>query len=501
MTKRDLVLSTEDGTHRLRLAALVALVLSTLALVVLGPAPTVAAPAERTAGRAAPTPPAPNVVLITVDDMRADDLSVMRHTKELLGQLELTEFISNHPLCCPARAQLLTGQLGQNNGVHHNNGAASWAGYKALRAKNNTFARWFRDGGYSTALIGKFVNGWTPAGQPRPGGWSRFMPLVDGADTPASDDAYSAYDYSYLQKATVTPAPAGLHTNDFVTRETRAWVDAAESRDARPFLVWASYLAPHTMTDAAGEFSPPTPAARHAGDLAGVVPTSEGKPSYEEPGGPETARALYQDAGGTPTAARRAGSAFTVRELNQARLESLLSVDQGVRRIMTTLERRGELDRTVVVFTSDNGHMLGEHRQMGKNTYYEEALRVPFLARGPGVGTGDSAKGSMIVDVAPSLAALAGVEITRAVDGRTDLLDITGGWTDQTGTLIQAGSLTRPWMWRGTRTSRWTYVRTRALGPVLFDRDRDPFQLENLAGTGLRTERRLADLTPLLKAD
>ncbi|QIK66493.1 sulfatase-like hydrolase/transferase [Nocardioides sp. HDW12B] len=467
-----------------------------LALAVLAPTPTVAAPAERDAesGRANPSAPAPNVVLITVDDMRADDVYVMTRTRELVGQLDLTDFISNHPLCCPARAQLLTGQFGQNNGVHHNNGGVSWAGYKALEAKNNTFARWFRDGGYATAMVGKFLNGYTPASQPRPGGWDRFTPLVG--------ESYSAYNYSYLQGTTEVPAPAKLHTNDFVTRETEAWVDAAEARDDQPFLIWSSYVAPHTMSNAAGGFRLPLPAGRHRGDLDGVVPTSEQKPSYEGPGGAERARAMYQDARVAPTSRERARAAApTVRELNQARLESLLSVDEGVERIIDTLRRRGELDRTIVVFTSDNGHMLGEHGQMGKNTYYEEALRVPFLARGPGVGTGDSAKGSMIVDIAPSLAALAGVRVTRAVDGRSDLFDTTGGWTDQTGTLIQAGSLKRPWMWRGTRTSQWTYVRTRSLGPLLYDRAEDPFQLKNLAGRGLPAEQRLADRTPGLNQD
>ncbi len=466
-----------------RLAVL--LVLAASALAVTPPAPTVALAAASQA---------PNVVLITVDDMRADDIYVMPRTKELLNQLDLTDFISNHPLCCPARAQLLTGQFGQNNGVHHNNGGASWAGYKALKAKNNTFARWFRDSGYATAMVGKFINGYKPATQPRPGGWTRFTPLVG--------DAYSAYNYSYLKGTTEAPAPANLHTNDFVTRETEAWVDAAESRDDQPFLIWSSYVAPHTMTNAAGGFRLPMPASRHRGDLDGVVPLSEQKPSYEGPGGAERARAMYQDAQVAPTTQQRARAAEpTVRALNQARLESLLSVDEGVGRIMAALERRGELDRTIVVFTSDNGHMLGEHGEMGKNIYYEEALRVPLLARGPGVGTGASAKGSMIVDIAPSLAALAGVKVTRAVDGRSDLFATAGGWSDQTGTLIQAGSLKRPWMWRGTRTSQWTYVRTRGLGPLLYDRVEDPFQLENLAGTGRSVEQRLADLTPSLQGD
>ncbi|QIK66494.1 sulfatase-like hydrolase/transferase [Nocardioides sp. HDW12B] len=464
-------------------------VLLVLALVVV--CALAAAPPAPTATAA---PPRPNVVLITVDDMRLDDLAVMPRTRELLGQLELTEFLSNHPVCCPARAQLLTGQLAQHNGVHHNDAATPWAGYKALRAKNTTFARWFQDAGYSTALVGKFMNGWKPRTSARPAGWSQFMPLVK--------NAYSPYLYSYLSGSAVKPAPEGLHTNDFVTSRTEARIKAAEGRDSQPFLIWSSYVAPHHMTVYPGGFGPPVPAERHRGDLAGVVPTSEAKPSYEEPTDRAQARAAYEDASSAPTAGQRARATEpSLREFNQARLESLLSVDEGVGRIVDALARRGELERTIIVFTSDNGFLLGEHGQMGKNSYYEESLRVPFLAAGPGVASGSSAKGSMMVDVAPSLAALARVPVKRAVDGRTDLFSAGGGWGDDIGTLIQAGSAESPWIWRGTRTSRWTYVETLDAGTLLFDRTADPFQLDNLAGTGEPAEQDLARLTPGLDED
>ena len=433
-------------------------------------APALAAGVAHTGLRAASAPHRPNVVLITTDDMRADDLAYMPGTRRLLGRLELTEFVSNHPFCCPARAQLLTGQLAQHNGVLTNPGPA-WGGYSALRGKNNMVARWFRRSGYSTAMVGKFVNGWCPA-EERPAGWTDFLPLVK--------DAYSAYDYSYFDNTQTRGAPDGVHTNDFVTTRTLGRIrDYAPGR--RPFFIWSSYVAPHDMVRG-GAMGPPVPATRHRGTMAGVVPFSEAKPSYEEVGAPRAARALVRDSSACSPGRRsvvRAARPATVREVNQGRVESLKSVDEGVVRTVRRLRRLGELARTIIVFTSDNGYLLGEHGLIGKNSYYEESLRVPLLARGPGVAVGQPAKGAMTTDIAPSLAHLAGVVPERVVDGRVDLFAADGGWDS---VLIQAGGVTTPWLWRGVRTARWSYVE-RDNGTVrLFDRDADPYQLQNLAG-------------------
>ena len=216
--------------------------------------------------------------------------------------------------------------------------------------------------------------------------------------------------------------------------------------------------------------------------MAGVIPFSESKPSYEEVRPPEVARGLVQDSSVCGPGRRSlAGDArpATVREVNQGRVESLLSVDEGVARTVRRLRALGELRRTIIVFTSDNGYLLGEHGLIGKNSSYEESLRVPLLARGPGVGVGQSDKGAMMTDIAPSLARLAGVAPERAVDGRDDLLAVDGGWD---GVLIQAGGVTTSWLWRGVRTARWSYVEYDNGNVRLFDRDADPYQMQNLAG-------------------
>lgn len=402
----------------------------------------------------------PNVVLVTADDMRLDDLRWMPHTRKLLGKLKLRQFVSNHPLCCPARAEILTGQFAEKSGVFHNKGP--YGGYDALIRPNNTLASWLFDAGYKTGFVGKFVNLWNPTlGSKRPYGWTDFHPWVGMP--------YSAYEWSDYNDGE-TPVQPGTHTNDGVTART---IERIQQYGADPFFIWASYIAPHAMTTDHDTWVRPVPAERHAGMFADVVPPYQSNPSFTLD---ET-------------------QAASLTETWRARVESLQSVDEGVRDIVRALRGTGQLRDTVVVFISDNGFLLGEHGDKGKNLAWEESLRIPFLARGPGVPAGTSGKHAMITDLAPSIARLAGVRPRRDVDGRADLFSLDGGWRN---ILIQAGSddHTQHFLWRGTRTRKWTYVHWIDGRTELYDRKLDPYQLTNLAGQHPDVEERLALRTP-----
>jgi N-acetylglucosamine-6-sulfatase len=402
--------------------------------------------------------PPPNIVVIMVDDMRADDMAWMPRTQRLLGKLELTDFVSNHPLCCPARAEFLTGQFGHHNGVHHNPGA-SGGGYEALRDPDNTVARWFDDAGYATSLAGKFMNGWTPE-LPQPDGWDRFSVLTR--------NTYSGYDFDVWRDG-VERTYTQLHNNDFVTRETISQISAA-AEEGSPYFHFAAYTSPHGYVDAQGEWlNWPVPAVRHEGMFKDVKPPSKSSPSFEP----------------VPD--------YPVTKVFRQRIRSLQSVDEGVGSIVRATRRNGTFDNTVFVFTSDNGYLLGEHGMRGKNLPFEESLRVPLLASGPGIPRGDSDKGGMITDLAPSLSALAGVEPGREQDGRDDLFDVGGGWAQ---ILIQAGSDKHEWWWRGVREDNWVYVRYLDRRPMLFNLRRDPYQLENLQGQKPAVEERLRSSFP-----
>lgn len=430
--------------HRL-LAGIVAAMGLTLAT----PAPTPSAGAETR----------PNVVMIMVDDMRDDEMRWMPHTQRLIAEFELTDFISNHPLCCPARAEFLTGQFGHHNGVHHNPGAHG--GYRQMVDPDNTVATWFDRAGYRTSLVGKFMNGWQPK-LGKPGGWDKFSPLTRGV--------YKAYDFSVWHNGK-TRHYENTHSNDFVTEASVARLDSA-ARRGTPFFHFASYTSPHSYVDQGAWQKGPIPAIRHERMFRSVKPPSSAKPSFDPKPGMRVA--------------------YTFRQ----RIRALQSVDEGVRDIVRATKDNGTYDDTVFVFTSDNGYMLGEHGLYGKNVAYEESLQVPLLARGPGVPRGTSAKGAMITDLASSLAALAGVEPRRPQDGRSDMFSLQDGWSQ---ILIQADddNPETAWWWRGVREdAQWVYVRYTNRPPQLFDLKNDPYQLENLSGQRPEVEDRLRTSMP-----
>ena len=128
---------------------------------------------------AAAVPQRPNVVVILTDDMRADELRYLPKTNRLLVDqgVRFRNAISPHPLCCPARAGLFTGQYAQNNGVQHNSGP--WGGAQALADRDANIGAWLTDAGYRTAYHGKFLNGWNRA-QWLPRGWAEWDALVSG---------------------------------------------------------------------------------------------------------------------------------------------------------------------------------------------------------------------------------------------------------------------------------------------------------------------------------
>ena len=173
------------------------------------------------------------------------------------------------------------------------------------------------------------------------------------------------------------------------------------------------------------------------------------------------------------------------------RIRALQAVDEGVASLVNTLRQTGELANTYIIFTSDNGYLLGEHQTYGKNLLDEE-LRVPMLVRVPGSASRQTSTVPVtLADLAPTIADLADVRPQRRVDGKSFApalrsADATMPWRD-TQLLITgraSSSLRDPgWAWRGVRTARWTFAQAPGSGRLqLYDRDRDPFELVNLGG-------------------
>lgn len=402
----------------------------------------------------------PNIVFVMTDDMREDDLKWMPHTRELLAErgLDFTDAISPHPLCCPARAQLVTGQYAQNNGVQHN--AGPFGGFQALDPTHEISA-WFKQGGYQTGFVGKFLNGYT-AQDVRPSGWDRWDALSAGV--------YDYFDFAFdndgdpqiYRKSYVTDVIAE-RTNDTV-REFAA--------DDKPFLVYSWHLAPHYRINGNGTPVPPPAATRDKGRFARAVPPSLRSPAFNERNVLDQPR---------PFRNRRLVDPAVVTTEHRARLRALQSVDRAVETLVETLRSVGELNNTVIVFSSDNGYSLGEHRFVGKNVLTEETLQVPLLVRGPGIGLGTTSNLPVtLVDLPATFTSLADVQPGWLLDGLSFVPTLRG--QDQPfrdTTLVQTGDDGGDgWAYRGLRTTRYLYGVNGDDG-FLYDNLRDPHELIN----------------------
>jgi arylsulfatase A-like enzyme len=410
----------------------------------------------------------PNMVLISTDDQALLDLRWMPRTRKLIGDrgARFTNFIAPHPLCCPSRAQLLTGQYAQNNGVRGNRGV--YGGYRSLVDPEHTLPVWLKDAGYRTSFIGKYVNGYQPS-MGIPEGWQDWDATVRLAYR-----GFMQYD------GNGTSRPFGYHT-DYVADRTTQEIGRLAGAD-QPFFLWSSFYAPHGICSASREIgcaTPPEVARRFADKYAGVRAPSLDSPSFNEKTVSDKPRYVIK---GGKVDRRKVQRLFTQR------IRSLASVDLAVARIVKALRRAGELDDTVIAFISDNGYLNGEHRFQGKKLAYEESVRVPLLIRGPGIPAGTVLRHTTaMIDLAPTFADLGGAEATVPVDGQS-LLELLRQREGKDRTLLVQSGLSGPdplglgWHFVGVRTKRYTLVYWFTNGFVeLYDRRRDPYQIHNVA--------------------
>ncbi len=429
-----------------------------------------AAPSQRPAIRAVP----PNIVLISTDDQAAAEMRWMPRTRRLIGRHGVTfrNAINPHPLCCPARAEILTGQYAQNNGVRSNRGR--YGGYGALR-NDSTIATWLHDAGYRTAFVGKFLNGYNhrTVGDGTQPGWDIWNPTIA--------KVYGYYGFTNLENGNPRRYD-NWHNADYVGVRTAQYIRRFARHD-RPFFIWSSQVAPHSTCSPRREqscWAPPTPAKRYRGMFRHVSSPSLRDRSFNE-----------ADVSDKPRKIRNHGlvSRKRINRDFRKRIRSLQAVDAAVARTIRVLRRTGELRNTLVVFTTDNGYLLGEHRFVGKDVPYEQALRVPLLVRGPGVPAGERRRQTaMTIDLAPTFLDVAHAAADLPVDGRS-LVPVlrsaqAGGATTA---LIQSGPENFHeddigWHYRGVRTPRYTYAHhLRENFVELYDRKRDPAEMRNVA--------------------
>lgn len=432
----------------------------------------------------------PNVVVIMTDDQDLASVRVQPRVQQMLaakGTTFANNFASN-PVCCPSRATFLTGRYSHNTGILRN--SLPHGGFTVFD-DSETLPVSLQDAGYRTGLIGKYMNGYGSGASSTyiPPGWSEWYGSVDPT-------TYRMYGYTLNENGHLvtygdyaTPDPS-LYQTDVYSAKAADFI-ARNAPSEQPFFLEITPLAPHTEVFASGDDDPPVPgfpnprpAPRDDGAFA-TEPLPHG-PSFNErdvADKPEPVRTL-------PLISK--GAKATARKRNRSRLASLLAVDDMVARVVRALRQSGELDDTVLVYTSDNGFLLGEHRiPNGKQQPYEESLRVPLMIRGPGFPRGAvRSRPAANVDLAPTIADLAGARLAPPVDGES-LLDgvdrdvgatgraiVIENWC-QTNEACFDPELPR---YRGVRTDRFKYVSYPNGEEELYDLHRDPYELSSHDG-------------------
>jgi arylsulfatase A-like enzyme len=456
----------------------------------------------------------PNIVMIMADDMRDDDLRYMPNTQRLIGDegVRFTNTFSPQPLCCPARASFSTGMYSHNHKVwsHHEP-----YGFHVFNDEQ-TLPVWLNQVGYNTVFLGKYLNGygWQPTRDGSesvhyvPPGWTDWRASVDGGIEPGpfNGGTYRYFDTTLNENGVLVPN-AGRYNTSVYGGHTEQIIDGY-SRSPKPFFLWASYLAPHVGRP--HEPDDPPAVRRIDGQLTRL--TTPARPPRVRGRFDKTILAAPGAAGEKDVTDKPffirsllpANAAERRAMLNKTRqrAESLYVLDQQVKRTIDTLERTGELDNTIVAFTSDNGQFLGEHRRRsGKILPYEPSLRVPLLIRGPGIPRGEvRADPFTMIDFAPTFLAAAGAQPEDSIDG-VSLLDVARhgdrGWTrgilTETGPRHVAGTVPGSETFldresgpsptrfsQGVRTPRYLYVEHASREQELYDLRADPEEDTNL---------------------
>ena len=508
------ILRSRTFTIVVAAAAAVALTLALLVIRGTSGQPPSVAPA---AAAESETVTKPNIVLVMADDMRADDLRFMPSLRKLVTDrgLKFRNSFSPYPLCCPARASVLSGQYAHNHEVFGNNEPFGFGSFD----DSNTVATALHDAGYRTAFVGKYLNNYGIArslvtGKHSwnyvPAGWTDWYAALQRPDR--LKDRYpdgGAYDYFHTifnVNGRTDDSHKGEYQTDVLGSFGRKLVNKY-SQSKAPFFLYLSALAPHSgrphepddvdsirrPDGRVYEYGTPARPDWVKGRYNHLVRRSPGLPAN---GGPSE-----DDVSDKPPAFQKPELTKDEHELATAltrqRAESIAVLDAQVRRLVQTLRERDELDQTVFLFTSDNGYFLGEHRiRNGKVKGYEPSIRVPLVVAGPGIPHGVRDDPTKTPDLTATILDLAGAKAPRRPDGQSLVPSFTAdrGWTAPVVTEAAVGGsayqydagqaelgFTDARTNIGIRTARYKLIRDASGTVELYDLDVDPNELESVA--------------------
>lgn len=452
----------------------------------------------------------PNILYIMSDDHASNAigcytsiLSDVVHTPHLDSLyndgMKLENFYSTNAICTPARATIMTGQYGHVNGVRTLDD--HWK-----PSEKTNMSHLFQQAGYETGLFGKWHLHCTPEG------FDQYKYLYND---PSGNEQGLYYDPSFMEKETGIQGYKGYVT-DIITDMT---IEFLEKRDrTKPFFVMCHHKAPHDFWEYA---------KRHEALYDGMdipVPDSLfedrghrciGSRDFGSSVTPRsTVRSLYSDfiqedyctgqLKGTESMSFTDKGLAAYQKYLKDYLRTVAGIDDSVGRLLEMLDESGDLDDTIIVYTSDQGIFLGEHDYQDKRWGYEESLKAPFLIRYPQcIEPGQSSRELMAnIDVAPTLLDMAGIAIPEMMQGMSQKGLLYG----EADPVLRDSVYFRYWMHRahrhdnpahyGIRTDRYKLLfyyglpldaagakeETSPPGWELYDMIEDPLEMKNVYG-------------------
>lgn len=391
----------------------------------------------------------PNVLFILPDEWRGQALGCMGnpdvqtpHLDKLASEGVLfRNTLSNTPVCCPARANILTGTFASHNGMVAND--------LRLKEAEVTLGDLFAQAGYRTGYVGK----WHLDGGPRLPGYIPPGRRRHGFEDWAANECNHNYFYNWYFRRENVPIVAEKYMPE-------VWTDLAiqflYQSQAKPFFLMLSYGSPHepyrAPLDYVKRYNPKTLTMR---------------PNYLP------------------------GLRGASREDIATYYASMTAVDDQVDRLLRALRELGLEDDTLVFFSSDHGNMLGSQGRIWKRFPWEESIRVPGILRLPGAIPAGRKTDALLssVDFGPTLLSLCGLPVPADMQG-TDLSRVALGKTAKGpesayfqifGPYHGINDTSRvPDAWRAVRTERYMYARFKSGPWLLYDLEKDPYEMRNL---------------------
>ena len=421
----------------------------------------------------------PNFLFVLVDDQPFDAIGLSgrypfletpnmdRLAKE---GVNVENFFVTQSICSPSRASFLTGTYPHIHGVNQNN--------RHVDPKWDEFAPYsvhLRESGYQTAHVGKIHMAHLKGKEHiRPGFdyWFSFIGQGKYFDPEVNDNGNEYQEKGYM--------------TDILTDKAISWLK--EKRDPnKPFSLNLWHKAVH---------QPHLPAPRHenlyTGEELPKPPYDTHKETFK--GKPEWQRKKtfgFEWKKNLPIPEELPELEWPINyDRNMQLLRCLVAIDESLGKVLATLEEMGELDNTVIIYSSDNGYFMGEHTYLDKRLAYENSMRVPMFIRYPKLIKENSKvkEQCLNIDIAPTILELAGIEIPDYMQGDS-MVDLLKGEKEEDWrqAILFEYYLDTYWPYAGpnkiaVRTDRYKLVDAFLANDIdeLYDLEKDPGEMKNL---------------------